>query len=139
MKIVTYLRVSTVKQGQSGLGLEAQAAAIDAYVEHRSARILGRFVEVESGKHNDRPELVKALHLARVTGATLVIAKLDRLSRNAAFLLAPQDSGVRFVAADMPEANELTDCGDHGARRAAGARGYLSAHQGGPQGRQGAR
>ena len=108
MKIVSYLRVSTVKQGQSGLGLEAQAAAIDAYVEHRRARILGRFVEVESGKHNDRPELVKALHLAKVTGATLVIAKLDRLSRNAAFLLALQDSGVKFVAADMPEANELT-------------------------------
>ena len=70
--------------------------------------MVGRFTEVESGKAADRPELVKALHLAKVTGATLLIAKLDRLSRNAAFLLTLRDSGVRFVAADMPEANDLT-------------------------------
>ena len=65
-------------------------------------------IEVDSAKRADRPELTKALHLAKVTGATLVIAKLDRLSRNAAFLLALRDSGVRFVAVDMPEANDLT-------------------------------
>lgn len=70
--------------------------------------MLQGFTEVESGKHSARPELTKALRLARMTGATLLIAKLDRLSRNAAFLLALQDSGVRFIAADMPDANELT-------------------------------
>ncbi len=69
---------------------------------------MGRFTEVESGKTAKRPELTKALHLARVTGATLVIAKLDRLCRNAAFLLTLRDSGVRFLAVDMPEANDLT-------------------------------
>src|SRR5690606_17923709 len=108
MKIVSYLRVSTAKQGRSGLGLEAQREAIEAYARHRGASVLQTFTEIESGKINARPELDKAIHLAKVTGATLVIAKLDRLSRNAAFLLALRDSGVRFVAADMPDANELT-------------------------------
>jgi DNA invertase Pin-like site-specific DNA recombinase len=108
MKYVAYLRVSTARQGQSGLGLEAQRAAISAAVLQRNGAVLETFVEVESGKDNNRPELAKALHLAKVTGATLVIAKLDRLSRNAAFLLALQDSGARFIAADMPDANELT-------------------------------
>lgn len=108
MKIVAYLRVSTAKQGHSGLGLEAQAAAIDEYVRRMKGTILRTFTEIESGKNNQRPELAKALHLAKVTGATLVIAKLDRLSRNAAFLLALRDSGVKFIAADMPDANELT-------------------------------
>jgi DNA invertase Pin-like site-specific DNA recombinase len=70
--------------------------------------MIGRFTEVESGRKNDRPELDKALTLAKLTGATLVIAKLDRLSRNAAFLLTLRDSGVRFHAVDMPEANDLT-------------------------------
>jgi len=108
MKYVTYLRVSTRKQGSSGLGLAAQRSSIDALVTQRKGRVLESFTEVESGKNNDRPQLDKALHLAKVTNATLVIAKLDRLSRNAAFLLALRDSGVRFVAADMPDANELT-------------------------------
>jgi DNA invertase Pin-like site-specific DNA recombinase len=108
MKLVAYLRVSTARQGQSGLGLEAQAAGIKAYVSNVAGSVIGTFTEVESGKTSNRPELAKALHLARVTGATLVIAKLDRLSRNAAFLLTLRDSGVRFVAADMPDANELT-------------------------------
>lgn len=108
MRIVSYLRVSTQKQGRSGLGLEAQRAAIEGFAAARGATVLQTFTEVESGKTNARPELDKALQLAKVTGATLVIAKLDRLSRNAAFLLALRDSGVRFVAADMPDANELT-------------------------------
>jgi DNA invertase Pin-like site-specific DNA recombinase len=108
LKLVAYLRVSTARQGQSGLGLEAQAAAIKAYVSSVAGRVVETFTEIESGKSSNRPELAKALHLARVTGATLVIAKLDRLSRNAAFLLTLRDSGVRFVAADMPDANELT-------------------------------
>ena len=76
---------------------------------HRArAEVLARFTEVESGRNPDRPELGKAIQLARLTGATLVIAKLDRLSRNAAFLLTLRDSGVKFVACDMPEANDLT-------------------------------
>jgi DNA invertase Pin-like site-specific DNA recombinase len=108
MKIISYLRVSTDKQGHSGLGLEAQRAAIEEYARREKACVLKTFTEVESGKNNERPELTKALHLAKVTGATLVIAKLDRLSRNAAFLLTLRDSGVKFVAADMPDANDLT-------------------------------
>jgi DNA invertase Pin-like site-specific DNA recombinase len=108
MKIVNYLRVSTRKQGSSGLGLDAQRSAIAAYAAQRHAKVVETFTEIESGKVNARPELLKALHLAKVTGATLVIAKLDRLSRNAAFLLTLRDSGVRFVAADMPDANDLT-------------------------------
>lgn len=108
MKYVAYLRVSTARQGQSGLGLDAQRAAIGSLVSQRGGKVLETFVEIESGKVNARPELEKALHLAKVTGATLIIAKLDRLSRNAAFLLTLQDSGARFIAADMPDANELT-------------------------------
>jgi DNA invertase Pin-like site-specific DNA recombinase len=108
MKIVSYLRVSTAKQGQSGLGIEAQRTAIQGYIERVGSSLVREFVEVESGKLNQRPELTTALHLAKVTGAVLVIAKLDRLSRNAAFLLTLRDSGVKFIAADMPDANELT-------------------------------
>lgn len=108
MKIVSYLRVSTAKQGTSGLGLEAQREAIKSYADRMQAKVGKEFVEVESGKLNARPELAAALHLAKVTGSVLVIAKLDRLSRNAAFLLALRDSGVQFIAADMPDANNLT-------------------------------
>lgn len=93
---------------RSGLGLEAQRSAVQAYCRGRECQMLAEFTEVESGKRNDRPELGKALHHAKVTSATLVIAKLDRLSRNAAFLLQLQDSGAKFVAADMPEACHLT-------------------------------
>ncbi len=107
-KLVAYERVSTARQGKSGLGLEAQRKAIEDFADIKGAAILARFTEVESGRRNDRPELAKALQLARITGATLVIAKLDRLSRNAAFLLTLRDAGVRFLACDMPEANDLT-------------------------------
>ena len=105
---MAYERVSTARQGASGLGLEAQRNAIDSFAALRQATILARFTEVESGKTSDRPELTRALHLARITGAVLIIAKLDRLSRNAAFLLTLRDSGVKFLACDLPEANELT-------------------------------
>lgn len=108
MKVVAYHRVSTSAQGRSGLGLEAQRAAVQAYCRRRDCDVLGELIEVESGKIDARPGLAKALHLAKVTGATLVVAKLDRLSRNVAFLAALQESGARFVATDMPEANELT-------------------------------
>jgi DNA invertase Pin-like site-specific DNA recombinase len=108
-KFVSYLRVSTARQGRSGLGLEAQREAVRAFVESRAGRIISpEFVETESGKRNDRPQLQAALGRCKATGATLVVAKLDRLSRNAAFLLTLRDSGVPFVAADMPEANTLT-------------------------------
>jgi DNA invertase Pin-like site-specific DNA recombinase len=108
MRTINYYRVSTAKQGRSGLGLEAQRAAIDAFFASRGCEPLGEYTEQESGKRDDRPELAKALHHAKVTGATLVIAKLDRLSRNVAFLAALQEAGTKFVAADMPEANQLT-------------------------------
>lgn len=108
MKVVHYFRVSTASQGRSGLGLEAQRASVAQFCQTRGCDVLAEFTEVESGKRNDRPELAKAMHRAKVTGATLVIAKLDRLSRNAAFLLQLQDSGVRFQAADMPDASNLT-------------------------------
>lgn len=107
-KFVAYYRVSTARQGRSGLGLEAQKKAIADYLNGGRWRLLAEFTEVESGKLNSRPQLEQALHLCRVTGATLVIAKLDRLSRNAAFLLTLRDSGAKFVAADMPDANSLT-------------------------------
>src|SRR5712671_2581426 len=107
-KFVAYYRVSTARQGRSGLGLDAQRQAVADYLNGGTRSLLREFVEVESGKLNTRPELEQALHLCKVTGATLVIAKLDRLSRNAAFLLTLRDSGVQFVAADMPDANALT-------------------------------
>ena len=107
-RFIAYERVSTARQGASGLGLEAQRNAIDGFAAGRGAEVLARFTEVESGKNPNRPELTKAIQLARLTGGTLVIAKLDRLSRNAAFLLTLRDSGVHFLAVDMPEANDLT-------------------------------
>lgn len=108
-KFVAYLRVSTERQGRSGLGLEAQREAVQRFVTDRGGKIIApEYVEVESGKRNDRPELASALKRCRLTGATLVVAKLDRLSRNAAFLLALRDSDVEFIAADLPEANTMT-------------------------------
>ncbi|CCQ73916.1 recombinase family protein [Magnetospira sp. QH-2] len=107
-KFIAYYRVSTKRQGHSGLGLEAQQTAVKAYLEGKGWPPVEEFTEVESGKKADRPELGKALTLCRIHGATLVIAKLDRLSRNAAFLMTLRDSGVKFVAADMPDATHLT-------------------------------
>jgi DNA invertase Pin-like site-specific DNA recombinase len=106
-KFVAYYRVSTARQGRSGLGLEAQRAAVLGYLKGINGRLLHEYTEVESGKLNTRPELQAALTKAKLTGARLIIAKMDRLSRNAAFLLTLRDSGVRFVAADNPEANEM--------------------------------
>ena len=107
-KFVSYLRVSTDRQGQSGLGLEAQRKAVTDFLNGGNWRLVAEFVEIESGSKDDRPELSDALALARVHGAKLVIAKLDRLSRDAHFLLGLQKAGVEFVAADMPDANKLT-------------------------------
>lgn len=104
---IAYCRVSTARQGQSGLGLEAQQATVKAFVENRGA-LVQEFIEVESGKKDARPQLDAALAAAKSTGATLLIAKLDRLSRNVGFIFALRDSGVDFVACDLPEANTLT-------------------------------
>ena len=108
-KYVAYLRVSTGKQGRSGLGLEAQRETVQQFVAQRGGVIIApEYVEVESGKRDDRPELDTALARCRRTGATLVVAKLDRLSRSAAFLYKLRDTGAPFIAADLPEANTLT-------------------------------
>lgn len=107
-RAVAYYRVSTEGQGRSGLGLEAQRDAVTSLCTQRDWQITAEFTEVESGKSNSRLQLAAALHRAKVTGAILVVAKLDRLSRNIAFLTALQESGASFIAADMPEANELT-------------------------------
>lgn len=104
---VAYFRVSTQKQGQSGLGLEAQRKAVISYLKGEEG-ILKEFIEVESGKKNNRQELTAAIEYAKRIGATLIIAKLDRLSRNASFIFTLKDSGVDFICADMPEANTLT-------------------------------
>ena len=105
---VSYLRVSTHKQGRSGLGIEAQRAAVSSFLTGFGATPLAEFVEVESGKRDDRPQLARALAECRVRKATLIIAKLDRLARDAHFLLGLQRSGIAFTAADMPNANRLT-------------------------------
>ena len=107
-KFVTYYRVSTQKQGRSGLGLEAQKATVDAFLKQHSGIELASFVEVESGKRDDRPQLNAAMERCKLTRATLLVAKLDRLSRNAAFLMTLRDSGVQFEALDIPGANTMT-------------------------------
>lgn len=105
---IAYYRVSTKRQGASGLGLEAQRDSVRTYLNGGNWRLLAEFTEVESGKKDNRPKLEEALRMARLTNATIVIAKWDRLSRNAGFLMALRDSKVKFLAADMPEASELT-------------------------------
>jgi DNA invertase Pin-like site-specific DNA recombinase len=107
-KWISYLRVSTARQGRSGLGLEAQRAAVAEYLNGGQWSLVKEFVEVESGKRSDRPQLAQAMALCRLHGAKLVIAKFDRLSRNAHFLLGLEKAGIDFVAADMPTANRLT-------------------------------
>jgi len=105
-KYVAYYRVSTDRQGRSGLGLEAQQAAVHGFVQ--SGHLLAEYTEVETGKRGDRPKLQQALTHARRQKATLVIAKLDRLARNVAFTATLMESGADFVACDLPNANKLT-------------------------------
>ncbi len=107
-KFVAYYRVSTARQGRSGLGLDAQREAVAGYLGGNGWELAAEHVEVESGKRNDRPELARALAACRLHGATLVIAKLDRLARNVAFTANLMDSGVDFVCCDFPTANRLT-------------------------------
>jgi DNA invertase Pin-like site-specific DNA recombinase len=106
MKFVTYLRVSTDRQGKSGLGLEAQRKAVLDHVAGKGG-IAAEYVEIESGKKNDRPQLACAMAEAKRIGAVLLIAKLDRLARNVAFIANLLEAGVEIAAADMPEANRF--------------------------------
>src|SRR6266851_4255276 len=106
--IVAYVRVSTKGQGESGLGIEAQRAAVAAYAKQNGVDFMHWYSEVETGKLADRPELAKALAHARRSKATLVVAKLDRLARNVAFTSALMRAGVDFLCCDNPHANKLT-------------------------------
>jgi len=107
-KAIAYYRVSTARQGESGLGLEAQQNAVEQFAAASQMELLDAFVEVESGKKKDRPQLAAALATAKKAGAVLVIAKLDRLARNVAVVANLMESGVDFVAVDNPTANRLT-------------------------------
>jgi DNA invertase Pin-like site-specific DNA recombinase len=107
-KWISHLRVSTDRQGKSGFGIEAQRSAVGDYLSGGNWSLVKEFVEVESGKRTDRSMLAEAIKACRIYGAKLVIAKLDRLSRDAHFLLGLEKAGVDFVAADMPNANRLT-------------------------------
>lgn len=107
-KIIAYYRVSTARQKQAGLGLAAQKASVESYARSCGARIVAEFTEAESGKLASRPQLEAAVRQAKRERAKLVIAKLDRLSRNVSFVATLMESGVDFVAADMPDANRLT-------------------------------
>lgn len=107
-RFVAYFRVSTVRQGLSGLGLEAQRESVMQFLNGGRWKMVAEFVEVESGRRSDRPKLEEALRACRLHGATLVVAKLDRLARNAHFLLGLKEAGVEFVCVDMPSANRLT-------------------------------
>jgi DNA invertase Pin-like site-specific DNA recombinase len=108
MNTIAYYRVSTREQGNSGLGLEAQQATVAAYCKANGSTIVARFTEVESGKIANRPQLQAAIAACKQHGARLIVAKLDRLSRNVAFTAALMDSGVDFVCCDNPSANKLT-------------------------------
>ncbi|WP_375178241.1 recombinase family protein [Sphingobium yanoikuyae] len=108
MNLIAYYRVSTDKQGRSGLGLAAQESAVQQHATSGGHRIVAQFVEVESGKRADRPQLAAALAACRLHRATLCIAKLDRLARNLAFVANLMESGTDFVAVDNPTANRLT-------------------------------
>ena len=107
-KFIAYYRVSTKRQAKSGLGLEAQKKAVADYLNGGRWTLVGEVTEAESGKRSDRPALAKALALCRVHGAKLIVAKMDRLSRNVHFLSGLMEAKVPFVAADMPDANHLT-------------------------------
>jgi DNA invertase Pin-like site-specific DNA recombinase len=107
MIFVSYLRVSTARQGGSGLGLEAQREAVSSFALSRGAKIVAEFVEVESGSRRDRPELAGAIKQAKASGAVLLIAKLDRLARSVAVISSLMEAGVEFLAVDNPHATRL--------------------------------
>lgn len=104
---ICYYRVSTQRQGQSGLGLEAQRKSVADYLNGKQHNIIDEVTEVESGRNTNRVKLKAAIDLCKATNATLLVAKFDRLSRNARFLLQIKESGVKIAAADMPDVDEL--------------------------------
>jgi DNA invertase Pin-like site-specific DNA recombinase len=106
-KYMAYYRVSTDRQGRSDLGLEAQQQTVHTFLQGRG-ELVASFTEVESGKKNDRPEMAVALAACRKNKAVLVIAKMDKLARNVHFISGLMESGVEFLAVDMPEASCLT-------------------------------
>lgn len=107
-RFIAYYRVSTARQGRSGLGLEAQREAVMNHLNGGAWKLVEEFTEIESGKRSDRPQLAAALAACRIHRATLVIAKLDRLARNVAFVSSLMEAGVDFLAVDFPQANRLT-------------------------------
>jgi DNA invertase Pin-like site-specific DNA recombinase len=106
MKYVAYYRVSTAKQGKSGLGLEAQKETVRAFVE-KEGELIGEYVEVQSGRKDNREKLWKAIRLAKSDGARIVIARLDRFSRKVSFISGIMDQGVSLVVAEIPHASEF--------------------------------
>ncbi|WP_299179336.1 recombinase family protein [uncultured Neptuniibacter sp.] len=134
-KLIAYYRVSTFRQGKSGLGLEAQRHDVEAYAAMTGQIVSAEYTEVESGGNSKRPELQLAIKRCQLIRGTLVIAKLDRLSRSVGFIAQLQDSGVPFTACDMPEANETIDVCDGAGR----AKSNLSSYQGCATGSKGKR
>lgn len=109
MKYIGYTRVSTTRQGQSGLGLEAQRRVVKEFIKaDKSRKLIYEYTDVESGKRDTRPQLLNAIKHCKATGAVLLIAKLDRLSRNVSFIFTLRDTKVEFKALDLPDANTLT-------------------------------
>ena len=107
-RFVVYYRVSTAQQGRSGLGLEAQRETVMRFLNGGNHQVVSEYTEVESGGKNDRPELLKAIRDTRLKDARLIVAKLDRLSRDLGFITTLQKAGIRFIVAEMPDATELT-------------------------------
>src|ERR1700744_180593 len=105
-QFIAYFRVSTQRQGQSGLGLEAQKSAVLSFLNNRT--LVAEYTDIETGKNDNRPQLLKAIELAKQTNSILLIAKLDRLSRNLTFVSTLMDTKVKFICCDMPDANEIT-------------------------------
>ena len=107
-RYIAYFRVSTQKQGQSGLGLDAQKQAVSEFLSQFGGEVIAEFVEVESGKRADRPEFTKAADYAELANATVLVAKLDRLSRDLHFITNLQKQGIKFKLCDLPEIDQLT-------------------------------
>jgi len=107
MNFIAYYRVSTQRQGLSGLGLESQQSVVTDYIQHQGGNLLHQYTEIESGKNNNRPELGKALQHCQLTNSTLIVSKLDRLSRDLHFLSSVMQSNIKFICCDQPNSGPL--------------------------------